>query len=117
MNRRFLLYTFVCCMFATMAVSCGNDDVVSDNGNVALSSDVAITAFNLVDDKDILANLDSVFFTIDLKKAEIYNADSLPKGTDISRMCVEMSYPTCYSVEVSISGAERMVDTTFAYTS
>ena len=118
MNRRFLLYTFVCCMFATMAVSCGNDDdVVSDNGNVALSSDVAITAFNLVDDKDILANLDSVFFTIDLKKAEIYNADSLPKGTDISRLRVEMSYPTCYSVEVSISGAERMVDTTFAYTS
>ncbi len=118
MNRRFLLYTFLCCMFAAMVVSCKDDDeIVDGNGTVALSSNVAITAFNLVDNKDILANLDSVFFTIDLKKAEIYNADSLPKGTDISRMLVEMSYPTCYSVEVSINGAERMADTTFAYTS
>ncbi len=104
--------------FASMGVSC-NDDEETTESSVATytSSSTAITGFNLIDNSAILANLDSVFFTIDLEGARIYNADSLPKGTDISRMLVQMTYPTCYSVEVAISNAQRMNDTTFAYSS
>lgn len=117
MEKRLLLYTFVLFLLSTIGVSC-NDDDETDDPSVATytSSSTAITGFNLIENSKILANLDSVFFTIDLENARIYNADSMPKGTDISRMLVQLSYPTCYSVEVSISNAERMNDTTFTYT-
>lgn len=55
-------------------------------GDYTLSSDVAVTAFSLVSNNKILNNLDSVYFSIDLNNARIFNADSLPMGTDISRM-------------------------------
>ena len=116
MKKRILLYIFAFLAFAMAGVSC-NDDEEEQESSVATytQSSTAITGFNLIENNDILANLDSIFFTIDLENARIYNADSLPKGTDISRMLVELSYPNCYSVEVSISNAERMRDTTFAY--
>ena len=118
MNKRILLYTFVFVLLSLSAVSC-NDDDEEEEGTTSVatysSSSTAITGFNLVENNNILANLDSVFFTIDLNEARIYNADSLPKGTDISRMLINVSYPSCHSVTVSINNAERMRDTTFAY--
>ncbi len=117
MKRRLLLYSFVAFLLVSVGVSC-NDDDDSESSSVATytSASTAITGFYLIDNSDILDNLDSVYFTIDLKGARIYNADSLPKGTDISRMLVQLTYPSCYSVEVAISDAERLNDTTFAYT-
>lgn len=116
MKKRILLYISAFLVFAMVGVSC-NDDEEEQETSVATytQSSTAITGFNLIDNSDILANLDSIFFTIDLENARIYNADSLPKGTDVSRMLVQLSYPDCYSVEVSINNAERMRDTTFAY--
>ena len=117
MEKRILLYILMFSVLALTAVSCNDDEEEEQETSVATytQSSTAITGFNLIDNSDILANLDSVFFTIDLQQARIYNADSLPKGTDISRMLVKLSYPSCHSVEVSISNAERMRDTTFAY--
>ena len=99
MKKRILLYIFAFLAFAMAGVSC-NDDEEEQESSVATytQSSTAITGFNLIENNDILANLDSIFFTIDLENARIYNADSLPKGTDISRMLVELSYPNCYSV-------------------
>ena len=118
MEKRVLLYILVFALLTSVGVSCNNDDNNGDNTVATYtSSSTAITGFNLVDNSDILDNLDSVFFTIDLENARIYNADSLPKGTDISRMLANVTYPTCYSVEVEISNAQRMNDTTFIYSS
>ena len=50
------------------------------------SSAVAVTAFSINDNKKVLDSLSNVFFSIDLVTANIFNADSLPYGTDVSRL-------------------------------
>ena len=55
------------------------------------SSEVLVTSFSLKANDSILSSLDSVYFSIDLNNARIFNADSLPKGTNISRLGVNIS--------------------------
>lgn len=87
------------------------------NETVAASSDVSVSAFSLKANSNILSNLDSVFFSIDLVNAKIFNADSLPCGTDISRLLVNVTAPsTASTVELKYKNQfER--DTTVTYTS
>ena len=60
--------------------------------------------------------LDSIPFTIDVNRRLIYNPDSLPKGTDITRLVASISLASSTSVgEISISGATTMKDTTYTY--
>ncbi len=64
---------------------------------------VAVTAFSLNKDKAVLNNLDSVYFTIDLNGAKIFNADSLPCGTDVSGLSVTMSTDQVSVAEFTVS--------------
>lgn len=76
-------------------------------------SGVAITGFSLQSDKDIMNNLDSVFFTIDLEGARIFNADSLPYGTKTNELCVTITSDLCYQLlltSVGSDGEEKEVD-------
>jgi hypothetical protein len=57
-----------------------------DDSETTLSSSVLISSFSLSEDDDVLDDLDSVYFSIDLVKASIFNADSLPYGTDVSKL-------------------------------
>ena len=60
----------------------------NDDGTVLTSesySSVAISSFHL-SANDAIAHLDSVYFSIDLERAQIYNADSLPYGTDVTAL-------------------------------
>lgn len=66
-----------------LIVACNSDDY---NEGDAYSYGTAVYSFSLSADDDVLANLDTVFFSIDLPGASIYNADSLPYGTDISKL-------------------------------
>ncbi|MDE6157080.1 MAG: hypothetical protein K2F78_02925 [Muribaculaceae bacterium] len=50
------------------------------------SSSVAVYSFKLSKDDSVLANLDTVFFSIDLVKGEIFNADSMPYGTRTDKL-------------------------------
>lgn len=50
------------------------------------SSSVAVYSFSLSADKNVMEGLDSVFFSVDLANARIYNADSLPMGTNVKRL-------------------------------
>lgn len=59
----------------------GEDDVI-----VVTPATVAVSNFYLKENSKVLANLDSVFFSIDLNKGVIFNADSLPKGTRIRKL-------------------------------
>ena len=77
MNKKFLIYFLATTIAAAMVASCNSDDKIESVEYVP-SSDVAITSFSLGANTKILSNLDSVFFTIDLKQGLIYNADSLP---------------------------------------
>jgi hypothetical protein len=58
----------------------------SEETDATLSSSVMVNSFSLTADDDVLDDLDSVFFSIDLVKAAIFNADSLPYGTDVSKL-------------------------------
>ncbi len=64
------------------AASC-NSDTDSD---LTLPSNVMVTSFSLTDDDKVLDNLDSVFFSIDLNKGLIFNADSMPYGTKTDKL-------------------------------
>ena len=56
------------------------------------ASSVAITKFSLKAKNGTKVKLDSIFFSIDLNKGVIFNADSLPVGTDITRLVPVISY-------------------------
>lgn len=116
MDKRFPIYLLMGILFASVSFSCNDDDedtVMADS----LISSTAVTEFSLEANEEILANLDTVFFTIDLGKAEIYNADSLPMGTDVSNMKINMTYVACSSAEFHVTGGKVMKDTTFVYNS
>lgn len=58
----------------------------SDSYEYELSANVAVKSFKLSQDDSVLKNLDTVFFSVDLAKGQIFNADSLPYGTKINKL-------------------------------
>ncbi|MDE7343867.1 MAG: hypothetical protein K2N19_07630 [Muribaculaceae bacterium] len=54
---------------------------------------VAVQGFSLTANSKVLANLDSVYFSIDLDHAVIFNADSLPVGTAIDKLVANITFP------------------------
>lgn len=120
MTKKFPLYILLGLIVAMGAVSCNKDeektnDTISESYSM---STTLIKTFALAADDSVMANLDSVQFTIDLDKAEIYNADSLPVGTDVSHLCVDLTFSSAVSeAEFQITGAKNRPDTTFSYLS
>ena len=77
-----------------------------------------IRSFGLQANSEVLANLDSVYFTVDYDNGLIYNADSLPKGTDISDLKVIINFlNTVSSAVFTVTGATEQNDTTITYSS
>lgn len=74
------------------AASCNDksDPTVDTYGE---DSSVAISNFKLKADADVLTRLDTVFFTIDLDNGVIFNADSLPAGTEVTDLIPVITYP------------------------
>ena len=73
-------------IFAVLAIACNSKSDDDENDIAVTPALVAVKNFSLNANKDVLANLDSVFFSIDLKNGVIFNADSLPKGTNVSKL-------------------------------
>lgn len=77
-----------------------------------------IKSFALQDDSEVLTSLDSVHFTVDYDNGLIYNADSLPVGTDITGLKVTVQFLNSVSSALfKITGATEQADTTIEYTS
>ena len=122
MTNRNLLY-LVLVMAVSLSsfpalVSCNND---KDDDSVYSYSEstqtTLITGFGLQADADVLASLDSVHFTVDYDNGLIYNADSLPVGTDITALKVTVDFlNTVNSAQFFITGATQQADTTINYT-
>ena len=109
-------------LFSSMLtlVSC-KDDKKDDSSSVYTYSTstqtTLLTGFALQADANVLADLDSVHFTVDYDNGLIYNADSLPVGTDISALKVTVEFlNTVKSAVFSITGATVQADTTITYT-
>ncbi len=76
-----------------------------------------IKGFALQANSEVLADLDSVHFTVDYDNGLIYNADSLPVGTDISALKVTIDFlNTVNSAIFNITGATVQADTAINYT-
>ncbi len=112
MTIRHPLYLVTVLLLAVAGVSCNSNSYYYSESE---TTSAGVTSFSLKNNKDILDNLDSVFFSIDLINFEIFNADSLPNGTDVSRLCVSIGTPTISRCELTyrIRGTER--DTTVSY--
>lgn len=96
---------------ASAFVSCNDDYVAAE----ITSSAVAVTSFSLADDDSVLTNLDSVFFSIDLNRARIFNADSLPYGTKTTKLVPVISLlETPTAVTLTVKRADG-TDTTYNY--
>ena len=85
------IYFFLCIAALFLSgISCNSteDDVIS----YTVSESVRVSGFSLAANDSVLAHLDTIFFTIDLNKGQIYNADSLPVGTDVSALIANISF-------------------------
>ncbi len=119
MTRRFLTYAISALALSGALLSCNKDteELSADTGMTAetLYSSTAITSFNLKDNSSVLTNLSGVFFTIDLNDAVVFNADSLPYGTDVSKLLVTIGTPGDNKVEVTYIQADSLASTTIEY--
>lgn len=90
----------------------------SDSSSTIYSSSsygsTAITAFSLQSNSKVLNNLDSIFFSINLDKATIFNASPMPVGTDVSSLLINLSTDNCSEVELRFT-TKYGNDTTINY--
>lgn len=106
-----LLAAIVLCVPACNSKSDEEPDIV------VTPSIVAVKNFYLLSNDSVMKNLDSVFFSIDLNHGVIFNADSLPKGTKVSRLIPSITFAnTMTSAELSFRKDNR-VDTVVDYLS
>lgn len=86
--------------------SCNAKDEETDSTTSYIPTEsVAVTDFSLAADLKVMRNLDSVYFSIDLEHGVIFNADSLPKGTNITALKPKISYPsTVTSAVIEMTG-------------
>jgi hypothetical protein len=87
----------------------------SEDSDETLSSSVLINSFSLTADDDVMDDLDSVYFSIDLVKAAIFNADSLPYGTDVSKLIPVISSSDGLSVAELHVPRPNKADTIYNY--
>lgn len=99
MKKNIITYLLLLAL-SPCVISCNekddNEESVEDEVVYVSAANTAVSAFSLRSDT-ICENLDKVFFTIDLIGKQIFNADSLPVGTDVSRLRVDITYPTTAS--------------------
>ena len=111
MTKRFPLYLIAGILALCLTAAC-NDDPSETTILEGDYNNCAISTFSLAKDDSILRALDSVYFSIDLIDAKIYNADSLPKGTDISKFIVNVTAPAASAIELSFKSRFTGNDTT-----
>lgn len=107
-----LIIPIIIALVSAMAVSCKSESsptVESEDKSVQVKS------FTLTDDRQVLDSLENVFFSIDLKDAKIFNADSLPYGTRTDKLIPKITVVSTASlVEIQIP-RPNMKDTVYDY--
>ncbi len=76
--KKITILTVAAFLAASTFIACNSDTPTYEDEVI---SNVGVASFKLAENDSVLANLDTIYFTIDLDKALIYNADSLPCGT------------------------------------
>lgn len=90
---------------ALMAGACNTKGSSSDEPYPTDSSSTALTGFSLKANSSVASDLDSVFFSIDLNRGLIFNADSLPMGADVSKLVPVITYSSSISaIQIEMTG-------------
>ena len=106
-----LLPLVLASLFVIMTACNKEEDSTLSTVNMNVPA-VAVTNFYLRADNKVLANLDSVFFSIDLENGVIFNADSLPKGTNIEKLVPVMTFSsTIETATIEMTGGNRLTGT------
>lgn len=113
MTKRFPIYLLFVAVMSAFVAGCNSKD--SDSIIEGDYQNASITSLRLKANSKILANLDSVFFSIDLNSREIFNADSLPINTKINRLQLSIGTPTISGCEITFRPAGADKDTTVNY--
>lgn len=92
--------------------ACNNSDYYEGE---SYAYGAAIKSFSFTADSKVLARLDSVFFSIDLPSASIFNADSMPYGTSVNKLIPVISTVDYVSVLEIIETRENMTDSVHDY--
>lgn len=89
-----MLFTAV--VFATVGLAgCNDKTTESETSSIASDSSLtSVSAFSLKAKSTVCAHLDSVYFSIDLGKQVIFNADSLPMGSSVKSLVPIIGYPS-----------------------
>lgn len=106
------IFALAATLLGGVVASCNSS--YDENEYTYAYSSTAITAFSLSANEKILNNLDSIYFSIDLNTGEIYNAQPLPYGTDISRMIVNIESDMCSATDIMFK-TKAGADTTVNY--
>lgn len=115
LNRLAVLLVIALSVATTACNSKEEDSPLTEDLTTA---SVAVTAFSLSPDIRVMKNLDSVFFSIDLEHGVIFNADSLPKGTNVTKLIPKISYPSSVkSATIEMTGGTHREGTVNYYTS
>lgn len=113
MNRK-LSSLIISTVLVGSLLSCNSDSEYY--GTTDYTTSTMVTAFSLKANSKILSDLDSVFFSIDLVNRQIYNADSLPFGTDVSRLLVSITTPNSATLSIDMpsrySGRDTIINLT-----
>ena len=110
---RKLIFTIISLSILSALTGCNSDSPDDSAANPITHSSAAVTAFSLQENDKVLANLDSVRFSINLHECTIYNADSLPKGTRINKLQVNIAANNLSVAEITYrtkEGKDSVVD-------
>ncbi len=107
-----LILPFVLALALSALPSCNSS---SDDVEYTYSSSVLVSGFYLAQDDDVLDSLQNVYFSIDLENAQIFNADSLPYGTDISRLIPSITTVSTVSAVTLTFTTEEGTDSVVNY--
>lgn len=110
MIKHILLYLAGALIVAGVVTSCNSDSEFS-NTEVAFNN-CAVTSFKLQRNDNLLYRLDSVFFAIDLVNAEIFNADSLPVGSNVTKLAITVGTQSASACNVTYRIHDTERDTT-----
>lgn len=89
--KQILFFQVLAALIVT-AVSCNSKSTDDESEIVVTPAIVAVKQFYLQANDSVLAKLDSVAFSIDLNTGVIFNSDSLPKGTNVSRLIASITF-------------------------
>ncbi len=91
-----------------------SSDSESQESISRVASSTLVKSFSIRPNVKVMQHLDSVFFSIDQVKGEIFNADSLPWGTDVRKLTVAYSLGGNGPVEIIMpsltTGRDTVID-------